>query len=459
MKKKLDKASLLTTGVVVILCIFFVGGFIIGLNMVLDMEGNYPPAVNEEGLTPAPEAAGDALDFLNKSIAKAGEDRPKIQTNSRFGIDGDSIETDCSEQFRQACLFVKGNVEDCLAQSVGKPSCDFYEDNGKVIQAPAISPSQIEDFTCDYIYYQCPSCGVTSDEPLEECEPCGGERAYQMKYSDNYRVSLTLTPSDAALDACFGQKDKADYLAVVNEALGDKAKITGADVEYTGLTVYYEINRLTDKITYLRYSREMTVSFDASGAFTGEWAKYEGGSVSFTLSESFDYSFTWPALTLSAHVMSVEPKGSDNLLATLTCDDPTAYDVTWKSSDESIVTVDNEGYFDAGKKTGKATITASYEFGGITYSDECEVNVKVSIERLSMHPKKVKLPVGAEQKLTVKFKPAKATIQTLTWYSEDESIATVDKDGTVRAVAPGKVTVYCLSDDDYFKSTCEVTVQ
>ena len=52
-----------------------------------------------------------------------------------------------------------------------------------------------------------------------------------------------------------------------------------------------------------------------------------------------------------------------------------------------------------------------------------------------------------------------STIQTVKWYSEDESIAAVDADGVVTAVAAGTVIVYALSDDGYFRSTCEVTVE
>lgn len=459
MKKNLDKASLLTTVVTVILCIFFVGGFIIGLNIVLDMEGTFPPVLNEEGLTPAPETAEEALGFLNKSLEKVKNELPKTDTDAAFSIDGDSIKTDASEQFGQSLAYIKGNVESYLADSVDKPSSDYYEDSSNVVRLPKITDDMITGFTCNYIYYQCPSCSKTIDEPLDHCEDCGGERAYELRYADKYKITLELAVQDDVLNTCFAPRSEAEYMKLANDALEGRAALGKIDIEYTGLSVYFEIERLTDKITYLSYQKNMNASFDAGNAFTGDWSKIKGGNVSFDISERFNTSFTWPALTLSEHYMSVEPKGSENLLATLTCDDPTAYEVRWQSSDESIVTVDNEGYFNAGKNPGKAIITASYEFGGITYSDECEIDVKVSIERLSMNHKKVSLNVGETEQLAVKFKPSNATVQTLTWYSENESIATVDPDGTIHAVAPGKVTVYCLSDDGYYKSTSEVTVE
>lgn len=457
MKKKRDKASLLTTAVTILLCVFFVGGFAVGLGTVMDMEGTYPPVINEEGLTPAPQTAEEALDFLKKSLEKVSVEKPKTETSSSFEIDGDSLNTDGSEQFRQGLLYIKGDAESCLADSVNKPACDFFEVSSSVVRFPYFTADRLTGFKCDYVYYQCSSCEKVSDVPLENCEECGHERPYDLKYSDNYSITLDLRVN-AKPDACFAPRTQEEILSLVNGALGDMAQLDNVDVEYTGLTVYFEVNRLTDEITFLSYRKCMNVSFDATNAFINDWCSVKGGNVSFALTESFDTSFTWPALTLSEHYMSVEPKGSDNLLATLTCDNPTAYDVKWKSSDENIVTVSDEGYFDAGKQTGKAVITASFDFGGVTYSDECEVEVKIPIERLSMKHKKVSLKVGETEHLYVKIKPSDATVQTLKWYSEDERIASVDADGTVHAVAPGKVTVFCLSDDGYYKSSSEVTV-
>lgn len=458
MKKKLDKASLLTTLVIILLCVFFVVGFTYGLSTVMDMEGTVPPVVNEEGLTPPPQTADEALSFLNKALDKVKSEKPKTETGASFGIDGDSLDTDGSEQFRQVLEYIKGSAQNCLADTLEKPSTDFYEGAEKILRLPNIASGDINDFTCEYITYICPSCGLSSDEPLDECESCGCEKPYNLTYQDKYRITLNLRVDENVLAACFAPRTSEESLKLINDAVDGKAKLKKIDVEYTDLTIYFEVDRLTDKITKLSYRKGMNIGFDTADAFIGEWSKIKGGNVSFAMSESYDYTFTWPALTLNNHYVSIEPKGNDNLLATLTCDNPTEYDVTWKSSDESIVTVDNEGYFDAGKKLGRATITATYNFGDITYSDECIIDVKVSVDSLSMKDKKISLKAGETEKLTVKVKPSDATVKTLTWYTEDESIAYVDADGTVHAVKPGTVTVYCLSDDGYYKSSSEVTV-
>ena len=157
--------------------------------------------------------------------------------------------------------------------------------------------------------------------------------------------------------------------------------------------------------------------------------------------------------------MTVEPHGNNNLLATLTCDDATKYTVTWSSSDENILTVDDEGYFKAGKKEGSAVITASFDFNGKTYTDECTVHIRYSVESSKMSKTKLKLDVGETYKLEVKLSPKKATVKTVKWYTDDASIADIDENGVVTAKSVGTVTVYSLSDDGYFRSSCEVTVK
>ena len=79
---------------------------------------------------------------------------------------------------------------------------------------------------------------------------------------------------------------------------------------------------------------------------------------------------------------------------------------------------------------------------------------------------KLKLSTGGTETLTARvasdnkgFALKKPTVQTVTWYTTDESVASVDENGTVTGVAPGTATVYALSDDGYYRSSCEVTVE
>ncbi len=459
-EKKFDKSKLVTTVVVCILIFFFVGGFMLGLDRISAMEGAFPPNDITEGLTPAPETKEDAVGYLYAVLEKAAADVPSVSYDDYFSSDSDSLTTDGSAHFHKTLQFAMDNFVDhisCVEEKESDiSSVGFGEDINTVLQMPDITAADVESFTCSYIYYSCPSCGETSNEPLDSCDPCGSTRAYFIKYRGEYDVELVLNV-DTALERNFAPRTAEQITALTSDVLSESADVNVAGIDYNKLVIQYKVNRLTDEITYLRCTKDMTVTSDVS--FKNDYAQLGQKNITLALSETKAYHFTWPALTLSDEKLVIEPKGTDNLLATLTCEDPLAMTVTWSSSDESIAVVDNEGYIDTFKKTGEATITASFEYLGKTYSDTCTVYVRVPVESMKMLDKDVTLAVGETATLETKVSPSDATVQTVTWYTQDESIATVDENGVVTAVAKGSVVVYALSDDGYYKSTCEVTVE
>lgn len=104
-------------------------------------------------------------------------------------------------------------------------------------------------------------------------------------------------------------------------------------------------------------------------------------------------------------------------------------------------------------------MTASFDFQGKTYSDTCTLFVKESVEGLDLSKRRLTLSAGETAELKTKFSPKKATIQTVKWYTSDETVATVDPNGLVTAAAPGSAEVYAVTDDGYFKATCRIEVK
>lgn len=464
--KKFDKRKLLTTSVTCILVFFFVGGFWIGLDRVRSMEGTFPPNDIKEGISAAPQTAEDAVAYLNKVIDKALSEKPKLSSDDNFSVDSDSLVTDGSDTFKTTLLFAKDGFRNYISSAEdveGKVTeVNFGEDLSKLLRIPETDGLEVADFKCNYIYYQCPSCGLTSDEQLSNCEPCGSNREYFIKYRSEYEIELTFSPeiaesSPEQFEKNFPVRSDDEIDSLTSTVLDDVLSVENRKISYNSFKIYFKVNRLTDEITYLSFIKGIDVKADVS--FLGKYEALGSAGISFSMNEFMNYGFTWPALTLNNEILEIEPKGTDNLLATLTCEDPLAMTVSWKSSDESIAVVDADGYIDATSKTGEAIIEASYEYLGKTYTDTCTVVVKVPVESMKMSKKNVDLTVGETFTLSTKVSPKNATIQTVKWYSEDESIATVDGDGVVTAISQGNTIVYALSDDGYFRSTCEVTVE
>lgn len=462
------KNKLMYPIVITVLILIFAVGFIYGIRLLLNLEGTFPPAVLTEGKTAVPESGEELLAYLNGVVDNAVAEKPALHREWKFRVDDDSIATDGPDALKDTLLFLADPAEDAVSDSIEKTDTAYGEDVGDYLWKPAFSAADIESFTCDYIYYRCKSCGEESAEPVETCGVCGSDYPYQKHYRDDYSFTVTLK-NDAGLAARLFTPGTDDILKTVQPEIEPFAALSDVTADVTGLTVRFRVNRLTDELKELAYHKDVSASATATLEDSNPGG-YTQAVCSADFTEETVFSFTWPAMELNKHEITLAPGKKDQITAERICDDPLQYEITWTSSDESVVTVDKKGYVKAGKLTGsepgKATVTASFDFNGKTYSDSCEITVKVSVEYMQINKHSLKLKTGGTETLTAKvasdnkgFALKKPTVQTVTWYTTDESVAAVDENGTVTAVAPGTATVYALSDDGWYRSSCEVTVE
>lgn len=113
--------------------------------------------------------------------------------------------------------------------------------------------------------------------------------------------------------------------------------------------------------------------------------------------------------------------------------------LTWTSSDESVVTVDDTGMVTA-VGAGEADVTVTAE--KLNLSSTTHVKVVILPEGLSA-PESMTLELNGEntKALGAVMTPEDATEVKLAYASSDESIATVDEDGMVTAVGVGGCTI------------------
>ena len=77
---------------------------------------------------------------------------------------------------------------------------------------------------------------------------------------------------------------------------------------------------------------------------------------------------------------------------------------------------------------------------------------------MSLNKATTSIEVGGNETLVATVAPANATVQTVTWDSDDDEVATVDSTGKVVGVASGTATITVTTTDGDFTDTCEVTV-
>lgn len=442
--------------VIALLIVIFIVGFIYGLGAVLRMEGAFPPVELTESKTPVPQSEAEALSYLQSAFAAANEKKPAFSSNWRIRFDEDSIQTDGSPILKQSLLFLSEPIRDYLESKTVKTKTDFGENFSEHIVSPAFDSKDILSFSCDYIYYECLSCENQSDVPLDHCEACGSVYPYQMHYRDTYTIILELRTDGNYPEQMFAPSASA-LAGFLSDESAEKFSLTAFQETADRLFVRFETDRATDRLINLCYGKEGTIQ--TSVMFEGDYSSLDKADLSIACSAETNYRFTWPALVLDRHALVLEPKGTGNLNAERICSDPTLYDAVWSSSDESVVYVDDEGYLKAGKNPGSAVITASYEFQGETYSDTCDVTVRISVKSLKLNKHRVRLGVKESFSLDATVSPKDATVKTVTWYTTEPSVVSVDQNGKILALSPGSAVVYALSDDGYYKSSCEVTVK
>ncbi|MBQ6578017.1 MAG: Ig domain-containing protein, partial [Bacteroidales bacterium] len=161
------------------------------------------------------------------------------------------------------------------------------------------------------------------------------------------------------------------------------------------------------------------------------------------------------SVSLNHTTLTLEQGQNSVLQATVYPSNATNPAVQWKSDNTSVATVDNNGKVTAVTE-GSATVTA--KAGDKTAT--CTVTVKkkvVPIESVTLNKTTLTLAEGDSETLTAAVNPDNATDKTVTWSSSKTSVATVDNNGKVTAVAEGSATVTAKAGDK--TATCTVTVK
>ena len=90
--------------------------------------------------------------------------------------------------------------------------------------------------------------------------------------------------------------------------------------------------------------------------------------------------------------------------------------------------------------------------------DPEEPNAVIDVTGVSLDATSKTLAIGESFALKATVKPANADNQDVSWSSSDATIASVDKDGNVKALKAGTCKITATTDDGGFTATCEITV-
>lgn len=162
------------------------------------------------------------------------------------------------------------------------------------------------------------------------------------------------------------------------------------------------------------------------------------------------------SVTLNKTTLTLVEGNTATLTATVKPDNAFDKTPTWSSSNPEVATVSDKGVVTA-VKAGTATITAKCG----EKSASCAVTVTpqhVDVTGVTLDKTNLSMTVGDTQTLTATVAPANASNPSVTWSSDNTSVATVNNSGIVTAKSAGNATITVTTIDGGKTATCQVSV-
>lgn len=245
---------------------------------------------------------------------------------------------------------------------------------------------------------------VSKNVALKEFN-CSGNRIPVLVLSDNKEITWLDCSSNALQEMNIIQNRKLSYLDCTNNPLA---------------TIYLYANQV---VTTLR--------------------KPEGTKLFYLIDN----------ISILPETVSLKVEETCTLTAVIEPSDAIDKTVVWKSSDEKVAAVSDAGVVTA-KTVGSCDITATC--GGKTATRSVYVN-PIPVEEIVLSQDSLELTVGESQSLIATVLPDNATDKTVSWLSDNESVATISSSGLVTAVSSGSCVVSAKAGAQ--EAICLVTVK
>ena len=210
-----------------------------------------------------------------------------------------------------------------------------------------------------------------------------GEKAFGYLLNDEAIEGFTIIGKTGSAAQTYAEENGFAFVcpeSIKVSKLPDKATyFIGDAFDPTGIVVSYVNNDGSEDAINAKFT---ITGFDSSavGKNTVTLA-YDG------MTTTFDVEIKTPSIALTESSLAFDRAGATKTLTATAV--PSDSEIVWKSSDESVATVEN-GVVTA-KGAGNATITATINVNGIEYSAECAVTV-VLLDSISV----TKLPTKTE---------------------------------------------------------------
>lgn len=379
-------------------------------------------------------------------------------------------------------------ADDKLTWSSNRTDIATVDANGKVTAKAAgtvtitVKTSNNKTATCTVTVKDIEATGVTVTPTTTTLEVGKTQTVTAKVAPDKADQSVTWTSSNtsvATVDAKGVITAKAVGTATITAKTSNgktaTVAVTVKAVEATSVTISASANScligdtvtLTAKVAPDKASQSVTWTSSNTGVATvsanGVVLAKAVGSTTITAktanNKTATYTITVNPVTASSVTLSETSKelaqgATVTLRATIAPANVTDKTVTWTSSNSGIATVDASGKVTA-KGAGTANITATTANGKTA---ACTITVaETAVTGITFDKTTAQMNVDETMTLTATVAPTNAGNKTLTWFSNNESVLTVDANGKVTAKGAGKATITAKSANGKI-ATCVITV-
>jgi uncharacterized protein YjdB len=165
------------------------------------------------------------------------------------------------------------------------------------------------------------------------------------------------------------------------------------------------------------------------------------------------------SISLNRSTLNLNRGANETLTVTYNPSDTTdSQAITWTSSNTSVATVSTSGEVTA--TGGGTTVITATSAANNTITAACAVTVTVPLESISLNETNLSLSKNDTRQLSVTYNPTDTTQpKTVTWSSNNTSVATVSSSGQVTATGGGTATITATSAaNNTITAACVVTV-
>lgn len=278
-----------------------------------------------------------------------------------------------------------------------------------------------------------------------------------------------LTLGDCVIRATSANGVSGDYYFVIEPVLAEGITVQDPDGRSEGSVTVGKTLQLKATVTPANTTRKpewsssdrSVAEVDGEGLVTGVkagsatiTASVDGKSASYRLTVSL---IKVTGIEVTPSTLTITAGQTRQLVAKVLPETASIQSVKWTSSNDKAASVDRNGLLTAIAE-GKTRIYATADDGsGISGTCEVTVEADKTLKGIGLIPTVMDLTVGESKTLTVTYDPENAADKSVSWLSDNPSVASVS-DGKVTGVSEGTAVITATSGEGGFKATCTVTV-